>query len=345
MASTRSDDGLKVPPASPMKQVSGFQPGVVAGVGADQPDPLPGRDPLPHLAAQGLQVHLAVGALHEAGGAEAAAPQAATRHLGEEEVAELGLGRLDDPRGGDPGEIGHEAARHPPRRPVERREAGDPAGAGPGVGVLDLVEPRHVGPRQVGQLAQQPGAGPPGLAPQPGQERRHQLLPLADEDGVEEGGHRLGVDLHGDAAGHHQGVALVAIGGPQREAGPIQELEQVDEVVLEGEREGHHVELAERRARLHRARRAAVLRQEHPLAAGGVVVVEEPVDGVEAEVGHRHPLGVRVAQGHPEAATGVLADGAARQGGGIHPRPPLCHPVTRRHSPWPGGPLRPLADA
>ena len=127
MASTRSDDGLKLPPASPMKQVSGSSAGVVAGVGPDQPDPLPGRDPLPHLAAQGLEVHLAVGALHEAGGAEAAAPQAATRHLGEEEVAELGVGRLDDPRGGHRGEVGHEAAAPPLGRPVERREAGHPA--------------------------------------------------------------------------------------------------------------------------------------------------------------------------------------------------------------------------
>ncbi len=47
MASTRSDDGLKVPPSWPMEAGERVEAGVVARVRPDEPDALPARDALP----------------------------------------------------------------------------------------------------------------------------------------------------------------------------------------------------------------------------------------------------------------------------------------------------------
>ena len=91
-------------------------------------------------------------------------------------------------------------------------------------------------------------------------------------------------------------------------------LEDVPVVLLEGERERHHVEVAQRPARLDRPRLPAVLRQEGPLAGRARIGVEEAVDGVQAEVGHPEPVGVRVHERDAQAAAGLLADRAALAG-------------------------------
>ena len=74
-------------------------------------------------------------------------------------------------------------------------------------------------------------------------QRVHHFLALADDDGVEEGGHRLRV--HGDArpAGDQQRPALVAVGRQRRQAGLAQHLHHVEVVHLVGDGEGPDREL------------------------------------------------------------------------------------------------------
>ncbi len=213
MASTRSDDGLKVPPASPISQVSASRPEWSLVSGPTSPIRWPLLDPLPRLGPERLEVHLAVRALHEPGGAEPAAPQAAAGDLGEEEVAELRVGRVDRPGGRHAAQAG---SRRAPRARARRRaacEARHPRAARrAGVRVLDVVERRDVGarPRGRGRAAARRAGAPARAARERLEEGRHERLALADQERVEEGRDRLRVDLHGDAARDDERVALVA---------------------------------------------------------------------------------------------------------------------------------------
>ena len=100
---------------------------------------------------------------------------------------------------------------------------------------------------------------------------------------------------------------MVAIGRAQRQTGQAQHRQDVGVVPLEGDREGEHVEVVERGLRLEGDEPRILLDQrlqlllggqEHPLADRVGVIVEEPVDGLEAEVGHPHEI--RVGEGQPD---------------------------------------------
>jgi hypothetical protein len=109
-------------------------------------------------------------------------------------------------------------------------------------------------------------------------------------------------------------VARVSLRAPEREAGAVEQLEDVEVVLLERQREREHVEVAERPPRLDRARLAPVLGEERALAGDGGIRVEEAVDRVDPEVRHPEPVGVRVDEGHPEPAARVLPERPALDG-------------------------------
>ncbi len=209
-----------------MEQVSGVEAGVVAGVRADQPDVEPGPSPLaPRRAACGDRprgTDVARTRRRRSG-----TPQAAAGHLGEVQIAELGLRAVEDPRGRQAVEIGRPAPLDAVRRAGPGLEAGHPAAVRrAGVGVLDVVGPGTYAPgsRASSSSREARPAAPARAQPQ---ERLDQHLRLAHQDDVQERRDRLGVDLEGDPAGHHQRVAVVAVGGAQRQAGAVEDGQQV----------------------------------------------------------------------------------------------------------------------
>ena len=102
-----------------------------------------------------------------------------------------------------------------------------------------------------------------------------------------------------------------AVPGTERDAGQAEDLEDVEVVVLEGDREGHRVEIPERRVGLEAREGPAgalelgllgVVRQEGPLAGHVGHPAEHPVDALEAQVRHPDEVQVRVHDGHPPRA-------------------------------------------
>ena len=92
------------------------EPRVVGGVRADEPEPEAALDALLRPGAQRLEIHLPVRALDEPRRAEAAAPEAAARDLGEEQVAELRVGRVDHARRRPATEVGDVSPQDASRR-------------------------------------------------------------------------------------------------------------------------------------------------------------------------------------------------------------------------------------
>ena len=205
------------------------------------------------------------------------------------------------------GDVGHDG-------PVDHHE--------PGVGVDPrLVEGRHVDGAQAGEGDQPISSGDLiSLEPRPGERHlRGLLLAVADDEGVDEGGQRLGVGGRG-AAGDHQRIGLAAIGRAERHAAEVEHAEDVGIGQLELQGEAHHVEVAERARALQRHQRqraGAELRlQVDPgritaLGQGPRIVVEQLVEDLEAEVAHPDVVDVGESQADRGLDGGpVLDDGA-----------------------------------
>ena len=79
-------------------------------------------------------------------------------------------------------------------------------------------------------------------------------------------------------------------------------------IVFEADRGKHQGKIGERPGGLERAQRAAVGRVDEPLADHLFQTVEQGVDQLIAEVGHRHRVGVGIEQGHGQPARPLLAD-------------------------------------
>ena len=110
-----------------------------------------------------------------------------------------------------------------------------------------------------------------------------------------------------------------AFGGVARDAGKAQEREHIHVVPFERDREGDHVEIADRRLRLERQdrrpgrgqlRKLLLGRKKKPFADDVRFSVEQPVDRLEAEVGHADPVGVRKGERDSQAITVRFADEA-----------------------------------
>ena len=182
----------------------------------------------------------------------------------------------------------------------------------PVVVVRHVVEPGHVDaatgrePHQHAVAASRTPLGLP-LADHLG-DREHDLLAVAEDDGVHEVRDRLGVE-RGVAAGEHDRVVLGAVDRMQRDAGKVERREHVGVAELGGEGEPEDVEAAHRAVAVDGELRDAVLAH-HRLHVGpdrvgalgehAVALVEDLVEDLHALVGQPHLVGVGVHQRPPD---------------------------------------------
>ena len=129
-----------------------------------------------------------------------------------------------------------------------------------------------------------------------------ELLALPEREGVEERRHRLRFE-GGRAAAEDDRVVVGAVGAVDRDAAEFEQVEDVREAHLVGQRDAEHVELVERVARLQRAQRLVVLaqqvlevrpRREDALGEGVLATVDDVVEDAESEVRHAEVVEVRV---------------------------------------------------
>ena len=126
---------------------------------------------------------------------------------------------------------------------------------------------------------EQPGA-PGRTRGGAGEELRKHLLRLADEEEIDELGERLRVEKDGGAARQHERRGLPARLASQRQPGECEDIEHVQVVGLERDREREDVEVAERPVALERAQgprppRARAVGQERALDGDPRVVVQD----------------------------------------------------------------------
>ncbi len=162
---------------------------------------------------------------------------------------------------------------------------------------------------------------PISVQPLPAQihEVGHSLLPLADQDHVEEGGQ--GFRVHGDAGtpGDQQRPGLpvpllggLAIRGQGRHLGLAQHLHHIEVVHLPGDGEGPDVELIRRPSVFQRKQGLAGVRvalgPEDALADHVRVLVEAAVEDLERQAAHPHIVAVGEGEGHGPLAAPILED-------------------------------------
>ena len=280
----------------------GLDPAVVAGAQRKQRQlAVPGR--LKHLPGHGFQkagVPLPDGPPDHARLAETAPARAAPGDLEREAVVDrLHQGDDGPPRPGAAVEVGDDPLPHGlPRRMQGGR-----------VHALDAGQPGEpLPPVQFPLLRGDEGPGDFG----------DDLLPLADHEGVDEAGHRGGVEGAG-AAGDDQRVLLGPLFPPNRDPRQVQHVEDIGVAEFVLEREADGVEALQRRARFQRGQGDAVpahlplhVRPGRVAALGGDprVFVQDRVEDLEAEVRHPHLVAVREGEGEEEVALRVvLPDG------------------------------------
>ena len=188
----------------------------------------------------------------------------------------------------------------------------------PAVLVRRRVEGGHVHPLQPGQRAQQRTALALGgrRRRQPGAQHlvdlAHDLLTVAQDEGVDEVGQRLGVE-GAVAAGHDERVGAAAVRRVQGEAGQVDQVQDVRVDQLGREVEGQHVEggggqvLLDAEER-HAGRPHGGLHVDPggvgPLGQRVGTLVEDLVEDLQTLVGQADLVGVGVDQqpGHPARA-------------------------------------------
>ena len=198
--------------------------------------------------------------------------------------------------------------------------------------VLGLIEAGHVDPGDGGQSLQQLLLGLPRCAPGPigVHQLRLRLLPVADDDGVEEGGD--GLRIHGaGAARHDEGAAFLPV---PAQKGDVRELHHGQDVAvahLVQQGKAHDVEALEGAPGLQGEQRLPRLPQgllhvrpggEAPLAAHPVHTVQHMVEDAGPQVGHADLVHVREAQGKAKVRLGLhlhVVFTADVPGGLLHP--------------------------
>ena len=312
-----------MPPDSAMKQVSGSRAEWSLVSGPTRPMRWPCASPFFTSPRRVARLDLAVGALHEAGGAEAAAPQAAARHLGEEEVAELGVGRVDAPArwrcrrgrprsGAPPAPARRRAARSgsPTGRPARRcrrtRPGSAPArsrrGAGPARRAAPGAAGRPAARRQARKGSTSTSASPTSTASRKGATGSG-LICMAMPPATTSG------QRPSRAAARGGRPARARSSGRWTKSSSKESVKATTSKSLSGVPDSTERGASGPSGRKTRSQRACGR------------VVEEPVDGVQPQVGHPHPLGVRVDERHRRLPAGVGAGRcAAGPGWGRHGR-------------------------
>jgi len=194
-----------------------------------------------------------------------------------------------------PVEIGDDALAHPAALPVQGRDV-EALQGGEALESLRAPQPLLPGPQE-----------------DPGDLGDH-LLPLADDEGIEEGGHGERVERTGPA-GDHDRVAIAPVLRPPGHPPEVEHRQdvRVGQLVLQGEAD--EVKGPERRAGFERPERQPMLPQPRlHVRPGGVDAlgadvragVQDGVEDLQAQVGHAHLVGVRKGQGDAQAAGGAV---------------------------------------
>ena len=165
------------------------------------------------------------------------------------------------------------------------------------VDAFDLGQRRQgIGAAQAGAAGVGPGADDFG----------DRLFAFADEERVEEGVHRLGVQA-GGAAGDDQRL-IRPLGGAQRDAGQIERGEHVGVELLVRQAEPEHVEIGQRMAGLQAVERDARIAHRgqhvHPRRVGALgqhvgLRVDAVVQDRHAQVRHAQIVDIREDQRQP----------------------------------------------
>ena len=253
---------------------------------------------------------LAHGAVGHAGLAEAASTRTATQHLDGEPIlddAHVGHDSLGD--GGRGGEVLHAALEHSRRHVLALLRNCPP----PARGALVHHHVVQGGDVRPGDLREAPqdllaahtlGAGVTNA----GADLDDALLAVPKQHRVQGGRERLAVPGR-RTAGKDDRVVLVAVRGPQGNAGQVEGLKHVGGDELVGERETDGVEGGERGRPLKREqrhpplpheRRHVLPRQEAPLAAHALLCVHGVVEDGDCKVGLADLVDVRVHHGQVE---------------------------------------------
>ncbi len=275
---------------------------------ADETDRLAHGEPFLGRGAQGREAAVADRPIHVPGGAEAAAPLAATAGLEEVHAAEHRLRRQHLGCGREAVEVGDEPAFHHPGAVTAVGDALDRVV----VGIVDGVAIGTVGALDLGRGVEHAGTPAAGVARRQvaREELRHHLLALADQEEVEEVGDRLGIQERRRAAGQQQWSA-VAFVAPRRDPGGREDVDDVQVVGLERDREREKLELAQRPPPLERHHRAGglvTIREEGALAAHPRMARQDLEHRLEAEVGHPDRIGVGVDETDGEIPAAARAE-------------------------------------
>ena len=170
-----------------------------------------------------------------------------------------------------------------------------------------LIESRHIDAFNAGKTAQRFQTREPlALAcAHAFDEFHHHFLAVANLEGVDEGGKRLGIECTG-AAGNDERIAFTALAGAQRNVGQIEHFQHVGiaHFVLQGE--AHDIKMIHRRARLNGKERQILPAHgvghigpghECALAQRPGALVDDMIQDFDAKMGHAHLIGIRKAKG------------------------------------------------
>ena len=143
------------------------------------------------------------------------------------------------------------------------------------------------------------------------------FFPVAQDQGVKEGRHRLGVETGGAAADDHR-VAVVAVRGQQRHPAQVQHVQEVGIAQLVLEAHPQQVKVAQGGAGLQAGQGLAPGpevrlqvrgRGVGPLGPDVVLPVQDGVEQAQPQVGHAHFVQIGEQQGHPQGhGPGIFDD-------------------------------------
>ncbi len=250
------------------------------------------------------------------GPAEPAEVGAAAHDFDQQAGSELRVRREDagarriEPIGGANRRFLHNGRRAGARPRRDGRDA-------PGAVIGHVVQARDVHPAGTREVCEQRGTVRRAGAFERLNERGHEELGFAGRDHIRERRERFGIDERHRAADHDQRIARVTISGERLHPRQPHHRHHIGVVPFEGDGESEDVEIANRCLGLDGDERLAprrergdflLRRQEHTLADHSLVGVEQPVDGLQAEIGHPDEIRVGERERDPQTAAMRLPD-------------------------------------
>ena len=278
-------DALEALAIQPLEQVSEL--GMLGNRGPQQTQAPGDGQSLLHRRDQALiEGGGAKGQGEVAGQAEAAQLRTAAHHLHHVDVGPGGL-RGDHRRMAEgvapPGLLGH-AGRDAGLDRLHRQQLAVAAVAGG-------IERGHVDPRHLGQGPQP--LGPRRLAQQLQSlhQGRQQQFAIAQQHHIKEGGQGLGIGGEHRPAAKHDRIAIAALVAPDRDALPLQQIEQHRPIQLPTQRQAKQIQLPMGGVPLVGEQPPHI--QIRPLGQGGP-------DHLVTQAGDAHRIGAREGQHHPQ---------------------------------------------